>query len=322
MDTKVKITQLAEMLRSVVGCDDARDFGPAREFWARDPQRAIEPECIQNPDEFAGGPYLSVACTQTDLPDKQQRRLVDAWCEALPTFRDVQWLWFYSKVPQRLFEAACRLPQLTGLYIKWSGIEDLEPLSQCVELSYLKLGSSASVQSIHPLRHQGNLKWLQVENVKAANSLEPLSSLTALEGLGFLGAESKIRTIDSFDPLANMTDLKWLHLGGVRTRDNSLKALANLRNLQYLGLANCFPYEEFARLSLFLTPSVCMWLQPYVRLHSSLFPCKKCKENWQVMTSGKGGRRLCPTCDSLALARRVLKFNAVREAAMRGENIR
>lgn len=320
MDTKV--TQLAEMLHDVVGCDDARDFGPVREFWAREPQRAIEPECIQAPDEFAGGPYLSIACTQTDLPDKQQKRLVDTWCEVLPTLRDVQWVWFYSKVPQRLLEAACQLPQLTGLYIKWSGIEDLEPLSQCAKLSYLKLGSSASVQSIHPLGRLGNLKWLQLENVKAASNLEPLSTLTSLEGFGFLGAESRSRTIDSFDPLGSMTSLIWLHLGGIRTRDNSLKALANLRNLQYLGLAKWFPYEEFARLSLYLSPAVCQLLQPYVRFHSSVFPCKKCKKNWKVMAPGKGGRLLCPTCDSLALARHVLKFNAAREAATRDGNAR
>ncbi len=273
-----------------------------------------------HPDEFAGGPCLSIACTQTDLPDKKQKHLVDTWCRVLPTLRDVQWVWFYSKVPQRLFEAACQLPQLTGLYIKWSGIEDLEPLSQCARLSHLKLGSSAGVQSIDPIGRLGNLKWLQVENVKTATSLVPLSSLTALEGFGLTGAEFKNYTIDSFDPLAHMTNLTWLHLGGVRTQDRSLKALANLRNLQWLGLGNFFPYEEFARLSLHLPPSVCNWLQPYARMHSSMFPCRKCKQNWQVMTSGKGSHRLCPTCDSLKLARHVLKFNAAREAAKKAGN--
>lgn len=310
-----EIDMLAASLRGVVGCDDQKDQRLALEFWARESQRAMEPKCISSPDEYDGSPYLAISCTQTDLPDREQARLVETWCHLLPTLDEVQWLWFYSRVPQCLFDAACQIPALRGLYVKWSGIENLEPLTQCTNLTHLKLGSSPGIRSLDPLGCLTWLKWLQVDNVRAAKTVEPLQSLKRLEGLGFTGGEFKNYTIHSFEPLGCMTNLRWLHLGSVHTEDQSLKTFANLKNLEFLGLGNFFPLEEFAWLSLRLSPSVCEWLQPYVKAHSSVFPCPRCKANWKVLASGKRGRLLCPTCDSVKLARHVMRFNAAREAA-------
>lgn len=310
-----EVLAVAESLREVVGCDDTRDWEALREFWARKTQREITPRAIRSPDEYLGGEYLSISCTQTDLSDREQRQLVERWCELLPTLKDVRWLWFYSRVPQELFEAACSLPQLTALYLKWTGIADLSSLTHCKKLQYLYVGSSARAKSIDPLAELTQLRWLQIDNVKAATSLEPLSSLTNLEGLGFTGSEFKRYTIESFDPLADLTQLQWLHLGAVHTRDLSLRAFENMTALQYLGIGNYFPVEEFAWLSLHLDSSVCQWLNPYARMHSSVFPCPKCKKNWRVMTVGRGSTLLCPACDSVRLARHVIRFNAAKAAA-------
>jgi hypothetical protein len=317
-----KIQALAESLRTVVGCDNDRNWEPVREFWARKAQRDITPDPIVSPDEYCGSEYLSISCTQTDLPVREQRKLVERWCELLPTLKHVRWLWFYSRVPQELFDAACRLEQLEALYFKWTGVTDFSSLTHCPKLKYLHIGSSASAKSIEPLGKLTQLKWLQIDNVKAATSVEPLSSLTNLEGLGFTGSEFRRYTLESFDPLANLTKLQWLHLGAVHTKDLSLRAFAGLKDLQFLGVGNYFPVAELAWLSLQLDSSVCQWLNPYVRMHSSVFPCCKCKKNWKVKTSGKGSKLLCPTCDSVKLARHVARFNAARAAAQAVEGCR
>lgn len=312
---EAQVVALAETLRSVVGADDNKTWDHVREYWARSPQRELEPRALRNPEDYRGEERLSISCTQTELSATEQRKLVEKWSEALPGFTRVRWLYFNSKMPQQLFNAACDLPLLEGMYIKWSGITDLSPVAQCKALRYLHIGSSASIVSIRPLATLTQLKWLQVDNVKAATSLEPLSSLVGLEGLGFTGAEFKNFKVESFAPLSGLTQLQWLHLGAVHTEDLSLRCLIGLKNLKFLGVGNFFPVEEFARLSLHFDTSVCEWAQPYVKSHSSVFPCRKCKKNWRVMTSGKGGRLLCPTCDSLELARRVIRFMSAKAAA-------
>lgn len=307
-------TSIAETM-AIVGCDDSKDYSRHREFWGQAEQRALEPKAILDPTEYDGAQRLSIHCTQTDLNPRAQRKLIERWCSALPTFKDIRWLYFHSRVSQELFEATCELPHLRGLYVKWSGIRSLEPIHSIRELEYLKLGNSASIESVEPLIYMRNLKWLQVENIKAANSLEPFSALTQLEAFGFVGADMKTHWLDSFSPLAALKNLTWLHLGAVQSADGLLHPLSQLRKLQWLGIANKFSMEELARLSLHFSSDICEWLQPYSRHHSSVFPCRKCAKNWKVTTSGKGSKLLCPTCDTKKLASHIVQFRLAVEQA-------
>lgn len=309
------VASLAEKLRNIIGAIEDEDWEPVRSFWSHGPNEGFPPPAITYPEEYSGQERLNVFCTQTDLPAREQKQLVARWCDFLQTLTSVRFLWFYSKVPQDLFDASCRVPNLEGLYVKWSGIETLDSLAIPRDLRYLYIGSSARVQSIQPLSQLTWLKWLQIDNVKAVTNLEPLRPLTNLEGLGFTGAESKNYTIDSFEPLSALTQLRWLHLGAVHTKDNSLHSLEALNNLQWLGMGNFFSTEEFARLSVRMPNTKCNWFSPYARYHSSVFPCRKCNKNWKVFPAGKGHRLLCPTCDSVKLAQLVISFNASAEAA-------
>jgi hypothetical protein len=311
---------LAAEVKTIVGCNNTLNAAHTLGFWGREPQRSSEPKTTRTPDDYDGSDRLSISCTQTGLPARKQRELVEQWCALLPTLHNVRWLWFHSRVPQALFDAACQIPALQGLYVKWSGIESIEPLTHCRALKYFKLGSSGSLASIQPLERMTQLKWLQLDNITSTKHLQPLQSLTGLEGLGFTGAELKNFTIDSFAPLSGLQNLTWLHLGSVQTRDESLQPLTKLKKLEWLGVGNFFPVEEFARLSLHFPAGVCEWQEPYARFHSSLFPCRKCKANWKVMTSGKGSALLCPSCDSLKLARHIHKFKSAQETIRAAES--
>jgi hypothetical protein len=310
--------QLIEQLRSMQGClaEGERDYLDS--YWNTLQRNAAEPTTIRHPHQYAGGDALSIACTQLDLPARQQRALVAEWCDVLPTFGQVRTLWFHSRVPQELFDAACRMPALQGLWIKWSGIQRLDALPQLAALRYFHLGSSAAVQSLAPVSAMRALQWLQLSGIAKVPSLEAFAGLTELVGLGYTGGDGKPITVPSFEPLAGLRGLQWLHLGAVRSADGSLRPLGALTALQWLGLANVFDMAQFAWLATRLPDTLCDWLAPYHRAHRSLFPCRTCKANWRVLTSGKGGKLLCPSCDAPALAKAVMAFEDAAASAKLG----
>ncbi len=269
----------------------------------------LEPRSIREPAQWTGGEALSIVCTQTDLPPREQRALVQAWCEVLPGLTGVRRLWFGSRVPQELFDAACRIPGLEGLWLKWNGLRSLDAAAGHATLAQLHLGESGSLESLAPLHRLPALRWFQVDGVRKVGTLEPLRGLVALEGLGFTGGDGKGLEVPSFEPLAGLSGLRWLHLGAVRPADGSLRPLHGLTGLRWLGLPNRFEMAEYAALSRQLSGTRGAWLAPYERFHRSVFPCPKCKANCRVMTTGRGSKLLCPDCDAAALAKRVAAWD-------------
>jgi hypothetical protein len=133
-------------------------------FWAHRPEESFPPEAINSPSEYDGSSKLNLVCTQLDLSSYQQRKLVNEWCKLLPTLNSLHYLWFNSRTNQAMFEAACEITSLEGLFIEWSGIKDLTPLTNMNKLKYLHIGSSPSVESIVPLSSLDQLVVLHIEN--------------------------------------------------------------------------------------------------------------------------------------------------------------
>jgi hypothetical protein len=113
-----------------------------------------------------------------DLSSHRQKKLTEAWCALLPELPDVKTLWFNSRVNQPLFEAACEMENLEGLYVKWSGIKSIASLPKLKKLKYLHIGSSAQVESMEPLREMTGLQALEIENFKKIRKLDPIAELT------------------------------------------------------------------------------------------------------------------------------------------------
>lgn len=314
-ETVTSLDELAQSVRSITGAADDNEQRFVPGHWHSKNTKNIAPATIRSPEEFTGGDRISISCTQTELSARDQKALVKSWCESLPAMQSLRTVWFTSKVPQELFDAACSLPLLEGLYLKWNGIKKLDSISSLDTLKFLHLGGSSSVESLAPLSGMRQLEWLQINNPTKAFDLEPLSTLSGLAGLGFTGLEGKKHHVPSLRPLESLTALRWLHLGAVHVADGSLKPLAFLKKLEWLGLGNFFPTEEFASLSIDLPNTYCDWLAPYATYHRSVFPCRKCKANWKVMTSGRSGQLLCPTCDNVKLAKHIIRFRSAQSAA-------
>jgi len=217
-------------------------------FWYWKPASRFPPPAVVRPEDFDGSDRLTIACTQTNLPARQQREIVDAWCDALPALKGIRFLWFSSKVPQDLFDAACRVPGLEGLYIKWSGIKDLSSIASSQPLKYFHLGQSSLVESIEPLAKCSNLRWLGLELLSRISELNPLGSLIGLEGLSLEGSMSTPWRVASLSPVGRLSNLRYLSIANLRAADKSLSGLFTLYQLVTFHRANWWNMDELAEI--------------------------------------------------------------------------
>lgn len=216
-------------------------------FWTI--RHDFPPESVESPGEIVRPRRcLNVVCTQLEMPAAAQRKLVQSWCDVLPTLKSVEYMWFHSRVPQHLFDAACQVPQLKGLYIKWSGVKSIEAVSQARHLESLHLGDSAQVESIDCLGSMTGLRWLDLVNIKRVSRLDPLAKLARLEGLGVEGSTWTTQRVESLAPIGQLTGLRYLSIVNLRSDDKTLEPLFALSRLETFHAAAWWKSEEVAEL--------------------------------------------------------------------------
>ena len=217
-------------------------------FWHYRPEDNFPPAPVVQVKDAPRSDRLCVACTQTSLSPAAQRALVREWCRVLPTLSDIRFLWLSSKVPQPLFEAACGMRFLEGLWIKWGGVTDITSL-QCLDaLRYFHLGSSTRLASIEPLSKLHNLKWLGLENLKLVRDLTPIAKLVELEGLTLEGSIWSTQRVKTLAPIARLRCLRYLSIANLRTDDHTLAPLFTLDTLETLICAKWWDETELAEI--------------------------------------------------------------------------
>ena len=187
--------------------EEASRIPPAELHWKR---YNVPPRGIARPEEWDDSGRLSIDWSWPDVTEPEKKKLIKRWCDILPGLDRVQTLWLHSRVPQRLFDAACQMRTLEALWIHSSSVKDLTPLCQVESLRFLNIGSSPQIRSIDPLATMTGLKWLQLENLKLITDLGPLAGLEGLDGLGFSGSLWLTQEVKTLKPLAGLTALKWL----------------------------------------------------------------------------------------------------------------
>ena len=294
----------------------AETVEPWHSFWHHRPQRDFPPRSIREIADYNGADRLALSCTQTELGAAAQKKLVKAWCEHLPSLGAVKFLWFQTRVTQELFDAACAMPNLEGLYIKWSGVRSSEALGQARQLKYLHLGSSPSLQPLDVLGDLPRLEWLELENIRALHDLSFLAGLGGLRGLSLTGDGNSIKpiAISNLVPLQALEQLEWLRLQTVSIEDYSLAPISRLPRLKHLLLSNRFPMAEFAKLAGSLPHVACDLFTPVSEVDSWM-KCKKCKGARMVMLTGAGAPWSCTTCDSARILRHEQAFAEIASRA-------
>lgn len=290
----------------------SEDVQPYHSFWYHRPTRDFPPRSILYPTEYNGGDRINVVCTQTELKDSEQRRLVQSWCETLPGLDEVEFIWFSSRATQELFDACCEMKNLKGLYIKWSGIKSIDKIPKAQKLKYLHIGSSPSLAPLEPLKQLPQLEWLELENIRACADLEFTRELGNLKGLAITGDGNSLKFLKtgSLKPLTHLQNLYWLHLGTFKVEDGGLMPLAKLRSLKYLFISSKYKMEEIASLAGARPDIECDRFEPISEVYD-FFACKKCGEKKMVLPTGKGQPWMCVDCDSEKIQKHIDKFNKI-----------
>lgn len=291
-------------------------YEPGDSYWYHRPTLDFPPRTVRDPADYDGGERLSLGITRTGLTAAQQKALVRRWCELLPTLSGVRTLWLHSKVTQELLEAVCAMPGLEGLYLDWSGITTLRPLTGMANLAHFHLGSAPSAEDLDTLATLPRLVDLEICNVKAAGDLRFLQDLPQLRALMLAGDSNSIKSlkIGTLAPLAALQDLERLTLMTVLVDDGLLSPLAGLPRLKHLRLPNKFPMEEFARLAGRRPDIQCDSFEPTAGPVSWL-ACKVCHRKSMHQLIGKGKPWLCEHCDAARLAKHIADFKAIAAMA-------
>jgi len=207
------------------------------------------PKCITYFEDYEPSETLKLEITQLDnVSYYRQTKIVDEWCARLPNLEEVKYLGFVSRVNQKMFDAVCNMPNLEGLFIKWSGVKNIESLRIPKNLHYLWLGGSSQVESIAVLGELTSLVTLELQQLNKISDFSVLSNLTNLEGLGIDGSMWTTQKIETLKPLANLSKLKYLSLISTQLKDKSFDPILNLTELVYFQSSWNYPETEFEKL--------------------------------------------------------------------------
>lgn len=219
----------------------SKDF--SRGLWDYQPDAQWPPKTVAWPEEYEGGDRLSISVRAETTT--QRRRLLRAWCEALPTLREVRFLWIAGTAPQTLLEAACESP-IEGLWMKNTSASSLSSVASAKSLRFLSCCNCTKVETLAPFAEADRLEWLELENLKRVRSLDPLAPLESLQGLSVRGAMWAKQHVETLAPIEGLTQLRYLDLVALRSDDQTLRPLFSLRNLKTLRLAQWWDNTEVA----------------------------------------------------------------------------
>ena len=273
------------------------------------------PKSIASYGDYDGAERLQLSWDLGRVSEKEKKQVIKQWSETLPELENVRWLSLWSHVTSPLFEAACRMPNLECLRIKWSNVRDISAIGNLRHLKYLHFGSSTKIESIDPLGTLASLHLLEIENFKLIADFSSLTRLTSLESLAVTGSMWARQDIGALETFARMTWLQSLVLDTWKVK--TLRPLANLQKLKFLDFGNRLPMTEYAWLSAMLPNTECRWFKPCLDLSGIGFSkCTQCKQDAKVMLTGKGAKLLCRVCDSKQIERHEAAFNVAKSQAL------
>lgn len=223
----------------------SRDFKEG--FWSYRPNDGFPSPGLSDPDAYSGQERLNLI-EAPSASSKDNLKLRKRWVDILPHLTNVRVLWVQYKVSQAMFEAICEMHCLEALWLKWSGIKSLESLIKLKSLQSLHIGSSTQLESIMPITHLKQLKWLELENIKKIQDISPLGECVQLLGLGIDGSIWTTQRVVSLGPLSRLTELRHLSIINLRSADRSLKPLYGLHKLERLHMAMWWAKPEVEEL--------------------------------------------------------------------------
>ncbi len=170
------------------------------------------------------------------LTRSQLKKLRNEWIKILPQLDNVEFAFFGHQITQRFFQSICLMPNLIGLWIKRSQLDDLSKLSDLKSLQHLIVGGSAKIQTLHGLEKLTDLRSLELSNFLGLRNLSELTHLTKLERLELYGSlDGKRLQLDDISALSNLDNLKTLVLD-IKSSGVDINPVFGLNKLETLIL--------------------------------------------------------------------------------------
>jgi len=217
-------------------------------IWHWDRENDWPPKEVTYLDKYKPNSKLNLNITQLNIGVAEQKKLIKMWCEELPKLTEIKYLWFCSRVNQEMFEAACEMENLEGLYIKWSGIKHIESINKLKNLRHIHIGSSGQIESINVFEKMNTLITLSLEQLNKISDFSVLSQLKSLEGLEINGSMWTAQKIETLKPFGNLIGLKYLSVINSQIKDKSFDSILNLKELVRFNSSWNYPEREFEKL--------------------------------------------------------------------------
>ena len=193
-------------------------------FWYYQREPNFPPKESQSIDDGIVDDRLCLTIIESNIATPyQKRKIKDSWANDIRGNEIIRTLWLPFKVNQEMFDAVCTLPNLEGLWIKWSDIKSIKEIRKLKKLKFLRIGSSTQLNDISVLSAMNQLLWLELENLKEISDFSVIDNLVNLRGLAIEGSMWTTQRIDSLRCLKNLGNLAYLSLGNTRSKRYLIK---------------------------------------------------------------------------------------------------
>lgn len=218
-------------------------------FWCVPENNGINYKTVTELKHYKPTKKLRLHITQLDSKTAhQQKKLIQSWCEFLPSIEGLEFIWLPSRVNQQIFDAICQIKGLKGLWINWSGIKHIDRITELQSLEHFHLGSSGQVESIGCLSRMTSLSTLELEQLNKINDFSPLSELTQLEGLAIDGSMWTAQKINDLKFIESLKNLKYFSMMNSRLKVKNFDPKLQLPNLARFSSSWNYSESEFDKL--------------------------------------------------------------------------
>jgi hypothetical protein len=201
---------------------------------------------ISEVEEYKGQEILSIAYAKELDTASQRKRRLKQWCDLLPGL-NIRMLFFHA-IHQDLFDAAMQIKELEAVNTGYGRLKTMEAVVNCKSLKSIIIPSCPSLTGLAFLEKLPNLKMLDIENVREAQDLSFVSSMTTLEDFGINGSLWTNQKVNDLWPLAGLQNLQVLRLYSTRVLKDGLLPLHHLKKLVKLNCSLHYSTGEFKAL--------------------------------------------------------------------------
>ncbi|MED4285268.1 leucine-rich repeat domain-containing protein [Priestia megaterium] len=211
-----------------------------------------------------------------------------------------------SYVNQKEFNLIIKLINPKMLYIYDVKVSDLSPLEGLTNIEILDIEWNTKVTKLWDISRNKELKALYIKDFSKLHDISQITGGYNINILTLAGGNSKPLKLDTLKELADLKHLEYLGLSNIKVLDQSLDPITELKQLKELSISNQFPTEEYAKLSAKLPHTKCEKFKAYTFLGSPI-------DGKNVMVVGKRKPLLSTREDKIRLQEYVERFKALQE---------